>query len=138
MSINDLPEDVVKHEIMTYLKPVYKVWEVTYLQIITEIDYSEGEEGELNTTHIRRTGLFRLLTDEEVEKNEDYRVGDDNTYRRGAEDFNPYNGRMSKKTLDRMDEIRKNGEIDAFHKSNTYGGNNHFCCIYVSHRIIAS
>jgi len=137
MSINNLPEDVVKHEIMSYIKPPYKVWEVTYIQIRTEIDYSEGG-AELDTTHSRRTGLFRLLTDEEVEKNEDYQVSDDNTHRRGAEDFNPYNGRMSQKTLDRMEDIRKSGAIDMFYSSGTYGGEEHVCCIYVSHRIIAS
>tara|TARA_R110002126_G_scaffold154102_1_gene301190 strand:- start:9363 stop:9776 length:414 start_codon:yes stop_codon:yes gene_type:complete len=137
MSINDLPEDVVKHEIMSYLKPPYKVWEVTYLQIRTEIDYSEGE-AELNTTQCRRTGLFRLLTDEEVEKNEDFQVADDNTYRRGVENFNPYNGRMSQETLDCMEDIRKSGAIEMFYRSGAYGGGSHVCCIYVSHRIIAS
>jgi len=137
MSINDLPEDVVKHEIMTYLKPPYKVWEVSYLQIRTEIDYSEEGGGELSTTHNHRTGLFRLLTDEEV-KNEDYQVGEDNTYRRGVENFNPYNGRMSQETLDRMEDIRKRGAIDVFYNSGTFGGSNHVCCIYVGHRIIAS
>jgi len=135
MSINNLPEDVVKHEIMSYIKPPYKVWEVSYLQIITTIDFSEGGV-ELITTHNHRTGLFRLLTDEEVE-NDDFQVADDKTHRKGVENFNPYNGRMSQKTLERMDEIRKNGEIDMFYKSNTYGGS-HVCCIYVSHRIIAS
>ena len=102
MSINNLPEDVVKHEIMEYIKPKYKVWEVSYLQITTKIDYTD-DEAELQTTHIRRTGLFRLLTDEEATKpvEEGYRVDDDGC-RNGPEDFNPYSGRMSKKTLDRM------------------------------------
>ena len=117
MSINNLPEDVVKHEIMTYLKPVYKVLEVTYLQITTKIDYCE-DEIELETTQNVRTGLFKIRQ---------------NTS--SSHEFNPYNCYMSKLVSERIEEM-KDKEDKTFHKEREQYFHDTF--IYISHTLVCS
>lgn len=118
MSINNLPEDIVKHEIMEYLKPAYKVVEVTYIQITSKIDISDNDI-ELDTSQNVRTGLFKIS-----QKTTD------------VYEFNPFNCYMSKKTLERMDEIRKNGEIATFHTEREQYFHDTF--VYMSHTIVCS
>lgn len=117
MSINNLPEDVVKHEIMEYLKPVYKVWEVTYLQITTKIDYSEGDM-QLDTTQNVRTGLFKISQKTS-----------------GMYEFNPYNCYMSQLTLERIEEM-KDKEDKTFHKEREQYFHDTF--VYISHTLVCS
>jgi len=120
MSINNLPEEVVKHEIMTYLKPKYKVVEVTYLAIETHQDFDfENDEPKLRTKQKVRTGLFKI-----------------SDFHPEISDFNPYNCYMSQATLQRMEDIRKSGEIGSFHtdRENDY----HATYIYMSHSMVCS
>ena len=125
MSINNLPEDVVKHEIMEYLKPVYKVVEVTYLEISTILYFDfEIDEPRLKTKHNVRTGLFKISQKTAT----------------GVYDFNPYNCYMSQTTLARIEKIREEDmgyeQNKVFHTDRDDDA--HATFIYISHTIVCS
>ena len=66
MNVNNLPEDVVRHEIMEYLKPVYKVVEIEYVRVDSELT---PERGEPMTTHTyTEKRLFKVMPDKHYEK----------------------------------------------------------------------
>lgn len=125
MSINNLPEEVVKHEIMTYLKPKYKVVEVTYLAIETHQDFDfENNEPKLRTRYNVRTGLFKI-----------------SNLNPEISDFNPYNCYMTKTTFARIEKIKEeistHQDFDkVFHtgRENDY----HATYIYISHSMVCS
>ena len=57
-TINDLPEDVIRHEIMGYLKPVYTVVEIEYIEVVTETTPEENDP--INTNTYQKKKLFKV------------------------------------------------------------------------------
>jgi YHS domain-containing protein len=65
-TINDLPEDVIRHEIMGYLKPVYTVVEIEYVKVESELTPEEDETMMTCTQTEKR--LFKVMPDEYYEE----------------------------------------------------------------------
>ena len=62
MNVNDLPEDVVRHEIMEYLKPVYKVVEIEFIKVVTRLEMENNMPLETNTSTKKK--LFKVMSNE--------------------------------------------------------------------------
>jgi hypothetical protein len=127
MNINNLPEEIVKHEIMEYLKPKYKVVELTYLEISTHVSFDDDDdEPRLKTNTNVITRLFKINNPK-------------NPYAEFRE-FIPYRCYMSQATMNCIEKIKKNENDEeqdkVFHRDREQFLHNTF--VYISHSMVCS